>query len=458
MKDRFPIKRIATLLLWMTVLVRLSAFAETGTVVTDGGRLNIRKSPDGKAKIVMKIRNGQTVEVLDRADGWVHITSNGQEGYAMERYIRMITEAVGKEIYTNGMTVYLREQADDSSRITGMVNARQLMTVEQVDDEWALVSSNGAKGYVRISDIDRMNEEPEAEAVNVWGQGILKAETALYADADKKSPVLSTWPKGTAVLVTGYNRDWSLIQVAEEGVCGFARKVSVELSPVYAVDPDGNQIPVTEYEVQYISVGKAQSVAEKALKKYSGFNAKLLTCIQDSARSADGIQGPLYLFNYKNKKGQYVYAAYVHAVTGEILYTGNYTDYAAKTDVSDLKTAPPATTQEPAYVYDENGNIQWSMPPEVRTGTDIGKNAARSVADRWLSAKYPSFSQMKFSRVNCRHATDPADSNGFCVPYYQFDYYVNDGEIDQLTFEIIIDAYTKEIEYCSGSSYGEGNG
>ena len=40
------------------------ASAEPGTVVTEGGRLNMRKSPEDKAKIVTKIKNGKTVEVL----------------------------------------------------------------------------------------------------------------------------------------------------------------------------------------------------------------------------------------------------------------------------------------------------------------------------------------------------------------------------------------------------------
>ena len=157
-----------------------------------------------------------------------------------------------------------------------------------------------------------------------------------------------------------------------------------------------------------------------------------------------------------------MYAAYVHAYTGELLYTGDYSGFVYDKDISDLRTSPPKTTQEPQWWYDDEGNVVWDRTPEPQTGSDIGKEAARNVSDRYLSGKYARFSQMSFSRVACRHATDPTEAAGFQVPYYQFDYFVNDGSGDsaseQLAFEIIINAYTKEIEYCSAASLGEGNG
>ena len=176
----------------------------------------------------------------------------------------------------------------------------------------------------------------------------------------------------------------------------------------------------------------------------------------------------MFCFHYTNKQGQYVYAAYVHAYTGKILYTGDFSDFAKeseKEDTSDLRTADPGSMPDPnsGWCYDENGEIAWSGPtPAPRQGSDIGQSAARSVADRYLKKKYPRFSSLTFSKVTCRHATDETDACGFKVPYYQFDYFVDDGSgeaaHEQLAFEIIIDAYNKEIQYSSYSGVGEGNG
>ena len=459
MKRQSNTKRLFLVLLVIVLTFSLLyALAEPGTVVTTGGRLNLRQSPDDKARIVTKIKNGKTVEVLDHADGWYHITYEGYEGYVKEQYIKLLSAAIGQEIYSNGTTLFLRETMDTASRIIGMVNSQQAMKVEQIDDDWTLVSAGEVKGYVRTEEIDQLNEEPVAVATQKWTEGILQKETTLYRAPDKNSEVLSTWPKGQGVSVCPYNKDWSLVQIQDENICGFARKVSVSLSPLPTVQPDKQVVD----ESQYISASKAKSIAEKALKKYSGFNAKALICSQDTALSTDGIRGPMFRFNYINKQGQYIYAAYVHAYTGEVLYTGDFTGFAGQHDTSDLRTSPPKTTQDPQWWYDEDGNVVWDRTPEPQTGTDIGKDAARSVADRYLGAKYPRFSQMSFSRVACRHATDPTEAAGFQVPYYQFDYFVNDGSgesaSEQLAFEIIINAYTKEIEYCSAASVGEGNG
>ena len=459
LKRQSNIKRVfLALLLIVLTFSLLHALAEPGTVVTSGGRLNMRQSPDDKARIVTKIKNGKTVEVLDLADGWYHITYEGYEGYVKEQYIKLLSAAIGQEIYSNGTTLYLRESMDATSRIVGMVNSQQTMKVEQIDDGWILVASGVVKGYVRTEEIDQLNEEPAAVATQKWTEGILQKETTLYRDPDKNSEVLSTWPKGQGVSVCPYNKDWSLIQIQDENICGFARKASVSLSPLPTVQPDKQVVD----ESQYISSSKAKSIAEKALKKYTGFNAKTLVCSQDTALSTDGIRGPMFRFNYTNKQGQYVYAAYVHAYTGEVLYTGDFTGFASQHDTSDLRTSPPKTTQDPQWWYDEDGNVVWDRTPEPQTGTDIGKDAARSVADRYLGAKYPRFSQLSFSRVACRHATDPTEAAGFQVPYYQFDYFVNDGSGDsaaeQLAFSCIVNAYTKEIEYSCAASLDEGNG
>ena len=451
-------KKVFALIFALLLLtVSLIAFAEQGTVVTSGGRLNMRKDADERSRIVTKIKNGKTVEVLDHVEGWYHIRFDGQEGYVKEQFIRLLSDAVGKEIYSNGGTLYVHESMDENSRIVGMINAQQSMTVEAIDSEWACVSNGKTKGYVLTNDIDQLSEEPLSAVSTSWVEGILQSEITLYRDPDKKSEVLSTWPKGEGVSVSSYNKDWAIVQILDEDACGYARKTSIMLSPMPTLQPDKQTVD----ESQYISASKAKAIAEKALKKYPAFNSKKLTCKQDTAFSTDGIRGPMFRFNYSNNQGQYVYAAYVHAYTGELLYTGDYSSYAEQQDISDLRTAAPATTQAPSYVY-VDGEPVWDRTPEPQSGTDIGQSAARSIADRYLSAKYAKFSQQEFSRVSCLHITDPTEAGGFQVPYYQFDYFMIHGtgedQREDLAYEIIINAYTKEIEYCSAASLGEGNG
>ena len=452
------IKQMVGILLALLMLP-IIILAESGKVVSSGGKVNVRKLPEDKARIVMTVKKGTTIEVLDHSDGWYHIRYKGKEGYVKEQYIKLLSDAVGKEIYSNGETLYVHESMDENSRIVGMINAQQSMTVETIDSEWACVSNGKTKGYVRTNEIDQLSEEPASAVSKTWVEGILQSEITLYRDPDIKSEVLSTWPKGQGVSVSSYNKDWSIVQILEEDACGYARKTSINLSPMPTIQPDKQTVD----ESQYIPASKAKAIAEKALKKYSGFNSKKLTCKQDTAFATDGIRGPMFRFNYSNNQGQYVYAAYVHAYTGELLYTGDYSDFINQQDTSDLRTAPPKTTQDPQWWYDDDENVIWAEEtPKPSEGTDIGQSSARSIADRYLSAKYAKFSQQEFSRVSCLHITDPTEAGGFQVPYYQFDYFMIHGtgedQREDLAYEIIINAYTKEIEYCSAASLGEGNG
>ena len=449
------IRRLVCSLMVFFLMLPVVSLADIGIVSTNGGTLNVRKVPVEGSKLVTRLKNGTTIDILDQADGWYHISFKGKEGYVKTEYVKLLSDAVGKEIYSNGVTIYLHESMSKDSMIVGMLNSQQPMKVEQITAEWALVSNEEVKGYVQTDDIDQLNGKPIAAATHTWEKGILQSKTVLYKEANKKSGKLGTYKRGQPVYISTYNGSWSLIWIVDEGVYGFAQNVSVKLSEV----ADGTEVIPGETKVvdesQMISSSSARTIAEKALKKYSGFSSTALTCTSDAVMFSNGISGPMYRYYYSNKKGEHVYTAFIQSYTGDVLFTADYSQFAYGKGASDLKTAAP--TKEPVYEYDSEGNI--INIPEPLTGTDIGQSAARSIADRYLNSRYPHFSQTSFSRVSCQHFTDPINSGGFQTPYYQFDYFVEDDNgHSQLAFEIMIHAYTKEILYCIGGDPGEGNG
>lgn len=450
------IGKIALIVLALNLILSFVALAEPGIINTGGGTVNFRKAPEDRAKIITRIKNRTMIEVLNHSDGWYHVSYEGKEGFIKEPFVQVLSESIGKDIYSNGSTIFLYDSKDEQSKIIGMLNAQQSMTIESIDSEWAFVSTGSIKGYTQTAQIDQFNEAPADSVSREWVEGILQADIILYSEPDNQSDILSTWSRGQGVSVYSYNKKWSLVQILDEGVCGFAKKTSVQLNPMPA------QKKMVD-DSQFIAPAKAESIAVKALKKYSGFNPGVLTCSQDIALSTDGIRGPMYRFNYTNSKGQYLYAAYIHANTGEVLYTGDYSAFIAKQDISDLKTAAPRVTPSPSDEDTSEDQGEWSKPyPEPASGVEIGEDAARAIADRYLSAKYPRFSELTFSRVSCRHITDPMVDVNFQVPFYMFDYYINDGSEDsaseQLVYGIYINSVTEEIEYCCSAALGEGNG
>ena len=451
---RSPRKQTLVALLLLTILMcglLLNSFAENGKITSEnGGKVNIRKAPEEKARIVTRIRNGETVEVLEHDGNWYHVRFKGKEGYIKEQFVILLSTMIGKDIYSNGGTLYLREKPDEQSAIVGMINSQQSMKIEQIDKEWTLVSANNTRGYVKTGEIDNLNDSPVQAATQIWREGILEKEIKLYRDADTDSEVVSTWPKGTGVLVSSYNKKWCFVQIADENIVGFTLSSSVKLASLPKVTDKVND---AEYKV---TASGARKIAEKALKQYSGFKASSFICEQETMYSCDGIQGPLYRFVYKNKSGQVIYAAYVHCVTGELLYKGDYSSFQYDQDIADLRTAAPTTAPRMGYVKIK-GDVVWD--PDVVTstpipGNDIGESSARSIADRYLRAHYPRFSEMNFERVEVRHITDdPLIEGGFIAPYYLLGFYVED---DQLMYGIEIDAYSGEIKSCSGPGEGAG--
>ncbi len=63
--------------------------AQSGTVVTEGGRLNIRQQPNLEATIIGQIPNGSTVQIKGQSGDWYLVTYNGIEGYSYGPYIKL---------------------------------------------------------------------------------------------------------------------------------------------------------------------------------------------------------------------------------------------------------------------------------------------------------------------------------------------------------------------------------
>lgn len=61
--------------------------SETGTVRTNGGRLNLRSSPSLEGQIIGAIPNGSTVTITGRNGNWYAVIYGGQNGYASGDYI-----------------------------------------------------------------------------------------------------------------------------------------------------------------------------------------------------------------------------------------------------------------------------------------------------------------------------------------------------------------------------------
>jgi len=56
----------------------------------DGNPVKLRQTPSTRLDYIAKVPAGAQVEVLESADGWSTIRWNGQRGYMMDKFLRVI--------------------------------------------------------------------------------------------------------------------------------------------------------------------------------------------------------------------------------------------------------------------------------------------------------------------------------------------------------------------------------
>lgn len=62
---------------------------QSGTVVTEGGRLNVRNAPNLNADIVGQIPNGSKITIKGQSGDWYLVSYNGINGYSYGAYIKV---------------------------------------------------------------------------------------------------------------------------------------------------------------------------------------------------------------------------------------------------------------------------------------------------------------------------------------------------------------------------------
>ena len=183
-------------------------------------------------------------------------------------------------------------------------------------------------------------------------------------------------------------------------------------------------------------IGKsaARSIADSTLAgKYADFDPSRFPIIHNTRKLVmPGIGGPLYQIDYYTGDDNGYACCMVDCATGEVLYTSNQYN----SDLTEIDYDPtPEPTPRPM-------------------GTDMGESAARQIADAALKRSYPEFDPAQIDWVRCIYY-DLDSSGGWDKPYYQFDYFSEDGDMQ---YEIMVHAYTGNILYMFGGLPGEGNG
>ncbi len=293
--------------------------AEQARVITPGGALNIRKTPDEKGKLVDSVPNKSMVEVEEVGETWSRITYKKKTGYVKTEYLRLADNLLGKTVYPDEGTVFLLAEPKDSSPITLVLSPLQGVRVTVVADGWAHAYYGEEGGYVRVGRFSFQNEEPEGKLGWISEKGLVTKECELKQANDPDAPALSSLKPGDSVTVTVIEKDQCLVRAGD-------RYGYVPVSAVTLLGPGD-----TADTIGAITPSQAAQKAEAALKKkYKAFAKEKLYCALAVLEEKDGFKGNMYFCGFYNDQDQYLYGALVDADSekGDALFLSRYEGFA----------------------------------------------------------------------------------------------------------------------------------
>ncbi|WP_160725080.1 N-acetylmuramoyl-L-alanine amidase [Bacillus sp. USDA818B3_A] len=109
--------------------------------------LNVRESADMSSKVISRVHQGDTLEIIQKRNDWDQIKlANNQTGWVYDAYITPAKTTVGT-IDTYSLNV--REHPSVSSKVVGYLKLGSKITIHAEQAGWAnIVSSSGVSGWV----------------------------------------------------------------------------------------------------------------------------------------------------------------------------------------------------------------------------------------------------------------------------------------------------------------------
>lgn len=178
--------------------------------------LNVRTEPNEAAALAGKLRKGDVAEVVERMDGWTHITSGNVDGYVKDEFCVFGQEAYAyaKANCTTKATVLeaglrLRSEANEASSIYDVVAQGDTLTVAadmEVPEGWVAIQYGDGIAYVSAQYVEvalstgtgiTVEEEQAIIAKQKEEEEAKKAEQAKKAATTQKAAVEASYDEVT---------------------------------------------------------------------------------------------------------------------------------------------------------------------------------------------------------------------------------------------------------------------
>ena len=204
--------------------------AISATVRTNTGTgLNLREQPNMNGTIIMAIKNGQSVSVLQKSSPWSRVKVGNREGYVATKYLNFGSSSgsvsgtaaiVHNPKSTQGLNLR-REPNLDAQVLAYYHNGTKVTILGNVDSKWVKVQVQDGKigymmkQYLKVSGGAGEVKPFTAKLWNVNGGSYVNFRKGASLNAE----VLARVPVGTEVKVLEHGTDWCKVEV--DGKTGY---------------------------------------------------------------------------------------------------------------------------------------------------------------------------------------------------------------------------------------------
>ncbi|PEY42274.1 mannosyl-glycoprotein endo-beta-N-acetylglucosamidase [Bacillus cereus] len=217
--------------------VTTNAFAqEENSATVDATNLNIREQPTTQSKVVGKVKQGTTLQVLGKEKEWAKISHDGKEGYVSLQFLKMKlsnpTVETKQQPTINGgqketgvVTVprlNVRNSPVLGNSIVGHVTKNEKVTVLGKANGWAKIEYKGKEGYVSLEFLKFEEAVQKIVAPQTHQQAIIHNSTQergtitatslrVRSAANTNSAILGNLKNGEKVTILGKANGWAKI-------------------------------------------------------------------------------------------------------------------------------------------------------------------------------------------------------------------------------------------------------
>ena len=195
--------------------------ADTVTVHTGNGSLNLRETPDAASRVLTVIPDGTALERLIAGTAWTKVRYGSHTGYVMTKFLRegsssgSSAASIQATVSTpDGGGLNLRRTASSDAQVLLMIPCGTAVTVLEKGDAWCRVTYLAQEGYVMTRYLS-FGQAAVPGAKTGWIVPDVNGGVNLRYMPDTSGQVLAVLAPGTEVTVTLDGESWSVVKAGE---------------------------------------------------------------------------------------------------------------------------------------------------------------------------------------------------------------------------------------------------